>query len=441
MGHAWKQFGHRRRRGCSYVAYSGWLFCLSLLFFVRGARAQAPSEEVTETASKTGTIEATAPAQAEDPPAFRAVDLLPEFHGFVSQGFMKTSQNNYLTQSQRGSFEFNEVGLNLTKEFGDRLRVGMQLFMRDLGPIGNYKPQFDWFYLDYQFFDWLGLRAGRIKIPFGLYNEINDVDAARQAILLPQSMYPTQNRDYLLAQTGFELYGRTPYSKLGSLEYRAYGGTIYLDSSSQPNLDKVDIPYVFGGRLMWETALDGLRMGATYQALNIQADFVLDAATLAYFQAAGALGPGATERTPIHLPVQMGVASVEYAAHDLLISAEYSRWYAKLTSDVADAIPPTKAINERMYVMASYQITPWFSPGAYYSLWFPDTTNRKGPAQQQHDVALSLRFDPMEHWLVKVEGHYMNGTASLNQELNGGTPNSQLTNDWLLFMLKTTAYF
>src|SRR5690606_26862451 len=149
----------------------------------------------------------------------------------VSQGFLKSSQNNFLAQSERGSFEFNEVGLNFTEKITDRFRIGMQLFMRDLGPIGNYKPQFDWFYLDYQFFDWLGLRAGRTKIPFGLYNEINDVDAARVPILLPQSVYPTQNRDYLLAQTGFEIYGRTPYSPLGVLEYRAYGGTIYLDAS------------------------------------------------------------------------------------------------------------------------------------------------------------------------------------------------------------------
>ena len=31
----------------------------------------------------------------------------------------------------------------------------------------------------YGFADWLGMRAGRVKIPFGLYNEVNDVDSGR----------------------------------------------------------------------------------------------------------------------------------------------------------------------------------------------------------------------------------------------------------------------
>ena len=97
---------------------------------------------------------------------------------------------------KRGSFEFAEVGINFTKALSDRLRLGVQLFARDLGPIGNYDAKFDWFYLDYRLSDWLGLRAGRVKLPFGLYNEINDVDAARVPILLPQSVYSTRNRDY-----------------------------------------------------------------------------------------------------------------------------------------------------------------------------------------------------------------------------------------------------
>ena len=30
----------------------------------------------------------------------------------------------------------------------------------------------------------------------------------------------------------------------------------------------------------------------------------------------------------------------------------------------------------------------------------------------QHDVAATLRFDINSHWLVKLEGHYMTGTAA-----------------------------
>src|SRR5277367_840166 len=104
---------------------------------------------------------------------------------------MISTANNYLTRSSRGSLEFAELGVNFQSQLTDRLSVGFQLFSRDLGPIGNYEMKADWFALDYHWRDWLGLRAGRIKLPFGLYNETSDIDAARVAVLLPQGFYPT----------------------------------------------------------------------------------------------------------------------------------------------------------------------------------------------------------------------------------------------------------
>ncbi len=52
-----------------------------------------------------------------------------EVHAFASQGFILTKDNNYLnTDTTHGSFEFSQVGINFTKTFGGKLRVGMQLF-------------------------------------------------------------------------------------------------------------------------------------------------------------------------------------------------------------------------------------------------------------------------------------------------------------------------
>src|SRR4051812_556108 len=156
-----------------------------------------------------------------------------QVHAFVSPGFILTSARvNSLARSRDGSFEFAEAGINFTKPLSEQLRVGLQLFTRDLGPSGNYTPQVDWFYLDYRFLDWLGLRAGRGKLPFGLYNETSDVDAARVPILLPQSLYPAEGRNFLLAQTGGEIYGYLQLGGMGLGEYRLYGGTIFIDPSN-----------------------------------------------------------------------------------------------------------------------------------------------------------------------------------------------------------------
>src|SRR5262245_61383766 len=51
-----------------------------------------------------------------------------QIHGWVSQGAMLSTGNDYLAHTKRGSFEFFEAGLNVTKELGSNLRAGVQLF-------------------------------------------------------------------------------------------------------------------------------------------------------------------------------------------------------------------------------------------------------------------------------------------------------------------------
>lgn len=366
---------------------------------------------------------------------------LVDIHGFVSQGFIKSTNHNYLGKSERGSFEFTEVGINLTKQLSRDLRVGVQLFARDLGPIGNLKPQFDWFYLDYRFFDWLGVRAGRTKLPFGLFNEVNDIDSARVPILLPQSLYPVQNRDYLLAQNGVELYGNVPLGGAGSLEYRAYGGTIFLDTSSQPIITSLDIPYVAGGRLMWSTPVRGLDIGGSVQALRLDVEYLFPPQLIAAAQAQGTVPATFDGHLKAKMPVVLWVGSALYQSGELLLAAEYSRWRATIDSSVADILPGATE-NERLYAMASYRVRDWFWPSTYYSLMFPNIlVTREDRANQQHDVAVTTRFDVTENWLVKLEGHYMWGTASLDSAANGNIPLSKLDRAWGVFLAKTTAYF
>jgi len=361
--------------------------------------------------------------------AIPSSDRRVEVHGFVSPGFIATTGSNYLAKSKRGSFEFTEVGINFTVPITDKLRSGVQLFARDLGPVGNYAPRADWFYLDYRFEDYFGLRAGRVKVPFGLYNDSSDVDAARVPILLPQSVYSIRDRDFLLAQTGVEVYGRVRMGVLGALEYRLYGGTIHLDIQTQTTVNaqvaNLDVPYVVGERLLWETPIEGLRAGGTLQALRIDTDILVPN-----------LPP-----LSVGIPAVMWVGSVEYAFHDLLLSAEYSRWIVRLESSNPTLVPPARPISERAYAMGSYRINDWFQPGMYYSLYYPDVNQRSGREAVQHDIAATLRFDINHHWLVKLEGHFMSGTAALTADLNDGRQPSTLDRNWGVFLAKSTVHF
>jgi hypothetical protein len=143
----------------------------------------------------------------------------------------------------------------------------------------------------------------------------------------------------------------------------------------------------------------------------------------------------------VQLPVVLWVASVEYAGPRLLLASEYGRWHVKIDDQVPDVIPTSTTVSERFYVMGAYRLAPWFTPGAYYSVFFRDVNQRKGRQNFQHDAAATLRFDINPHWLVKLEGHYMRGTADLTSDLNSNTPLSQLDKLWKVLLLKTTVYF
>jgi hypothetical protein len=367
-------------------------------------------------------------ARADEQPSLgQSVDL--QLHGFVSQGFLLTTGNNYLADSQQGSFEFAEAGLNVTATLSDKLRAGMQLFARDLGPTGDYGATVDWFYLDYRWRDWLGVRAGRVKIPFGLYNDTADIDAAHGVVLLPQSVYPAQNRDYLLAQTGMELYGYRDLGTAGALDYRLYAGTIFLEIADQPGrpyeLAKLTVPYVVGGRLLWEPPIEGLRMGGSVQALRLESELLF---------------PMNPDRIEVNLPALLWIGSLEYAWHDWLFAAEYSRWQTELESSEPMLFPEVTTVSERAYAQAAVRLKPSLQAGLYYSLLYPNVEDRSGREAQQHDVAATIRYDINFNWLIKLEAHYMHGTAGLSSSLND-EPLDQLAPDWAVFLAKTTAYF
>ena len=74
-----------------------------------------------------------------------------QIHGFVSQGFWKTTKNNYLVDnSKEGSFEFNDMALTLLSSPSDRLIIGLQLNGRDLGTEFNNNITLDLAYGDYR---------------------------------------------------------------------------------------------------------------------------------------------------------------------------------------------------------------------------------------------------------------------------------------------------
>jgi hypothetical protein len=365
---------------------------------------------------------AVGPVRADDD---TGDDAALQVHGFASQGALLTSDNNYLAHTERGSLEFTEAGINFTKSLDDRLSTGLQLFARDLGPTGTYAATFDWLYLDYRWQDWLGLRAGRVKLPYGLYNDTSDIDAAQPVILLPQSVYPVVNRNFMLAQTGLELYGYHPVGSAGALDYHVYAGTLYLSipDSNGLHIDSLNVPYIIGARVVWETPVDGLRIAGS----------VLDGKIEGGYTVSGMSSPAVA----FEVKATNWLSSIEYLKNGVLLAAEYGRAIGRSTVAAAT----THATAEHGYGLAGYRWRPWLQSTFYFSLLYPDVRQRSGRDHHQYDAAGAVRFDLSPHWILKFEAHLLQGTAALSSQLNDNQPLSGLVDQWWLVAAKTTVYF
>jgi hypothetical protein len=83
---------------------------------------------------------------------FTIADRKVQIHSFASQGFAYSDQNNYMTmKTTQGSFAFTGGGANISAQINDKFRVGAQLYLRNIGDFGNFRPELDWALDDYKF--------------------------------------------------------------------------------------------------------------------------------------------------------------------------------------------------------------------------------------------------------------------------------------------------
>lgn len=405
-----------------------------------------------------------------------ADDFGVAIRGFVSQGYLKSSANRFLSvPTDDGSFAFTEAALNFTAEPLPRLRVAAQLFARDVGSQGNNRVVLDWGLGEYRAWDALGFRAGRIKFPVGLYNTLADADVTRPEIFQPSGIYPPERRDLTNAIDGLGIFGTIGLGGAGYLEYEGLVGTVDLDESYVlaraardtsanlvPALSALQfsgVDYVvsessgrarssWGGYVEWRPPVSGLRLRTGMQGADVEFSVV---ATYSGFA-----GPA-----PVVLVLHSDLKSK--VPHQVIFSAEYSRGGLRLSAEhllgsvengaalsgLPFPLPPPVVAEQKptsTYGQVAYRYRD-VQASAYYSVNYLDRDDKEGRAlvlrgQPAHgawlkDLAFTVRADFNRHWLLKGEVHWFDGTANLSPAENP----DPLEQDWTLFAIKTTVHF
>ncbi|MDD2558570.1 MAG: hypothetical protein RBR43_06870 [Desulfuromonadaceae bacterium] len=373
-------------------------------------------------------------------------------NGFLSQGYIKSQDNNFFGESKDGSFQLNEFGLTLNGEITDNLRVGLQLLSRDLGAEGNNKINIDWGMADYRWRDWLGVRIGKVKLPIGLYNQGRDSDFLRPMVFLPQSIYDENKRSLVVAATGANIYGNLSVGQGGDLEYQAYYGEVDFpeDSGQAQGMRALGAKqasrmgksiaafeasnrYVYGGSLIYSPPVEGLRLGISYFNGKSKFDFKLLGSD-GSIQRAKATG---NNRDFI-------VYSVEYARERWTLALEYMESTANRVVFERD-IPGGRS--QGGYAQICYRVIDPVAVYALYDLFYANKKDRDGSKLVargepdylgwRKDLGMGLRWDVSDNWVLKAEWHKVDG-ASL--QLPIFNPEG-VKRDWHYYVLKASYNF
>lgn len=343
-------------------------------------------------------------------------------HGFLSQGYLKSTGNNdvFGNSSGSGSFDFRELGVNASYRPLPKLQFSGQLLSRSAGEDSKGGIRVDYGFVDYtavstESMDF-GIRVGRTKNPLGFYNDTRDVPFTRPSILLPQSIYFDRTRNLGLASDGAQIYGESRNSwgdlnaQFGVVFPQAGDRSTELAILQADRAGDVTTKLSYIGRLIYE--YDGGRIRFAVSGAQVNTGY--DAAQIDPLS-----GLGKFQFTPI-------IFSAQYNTERWSLTSEYAIRHLERQDFVAR--PDLNVTGESYYFQGIYRFTPSWEGVLRYDAYYADRDDRDGkkfasgipaalsdtfPAHSRFakDITVGLRWNVTPAIMLRAEYHYINGTG------------------------------
>lgn len=359
-----------------------------------------------------------------------------QIQGFVAQGLVGSSNNHFFGDSKDDvSAEFTEAGLHGSWQPLDTLRLSGQILYRHAGESDEEGLRLDYAQADWQFYQsqatQLGLKLGKVKLPYGLYNETRDVPFTRPGILLPQSVYIDNSRDLLLAAPGLFLHGAS---------IQEYGAIDFQLGWVRPDFDSESVEYVFLG-----TGRPGKLEGTGAIGARLRLDTPTDTTLmLTYADAKADYEPSSLDSLASgKLRFRNLLATLQQRFDTLTLTAEYGEPRGDLTN-FGPALPDNVRKVQAFYLQGEWRIHPSWELMLRREYFYRDKDDRNGqqfeavtglPAHTMfaRDWALGLRWDATPSLMLRAELHRVDGTGWLPGPDNPDfLSREQRWNMWLL---------
>jgi hypothetical protein len=368
-----------------------------------------------------------------------------EVHGFANQGFVKTTANSFFGDSERGSFDFTELGINATIEPSPSLRLSGQLLSRRAGEMYDGSPHVDFALADFSIrnttVDSIGLLLGRIKNPLGLFNETRDVAFTRPGIFLPQVVYYDKVRNLFMSSDGVAVKWNLFYDAANVELFFGVGKPLldenvehgYLGASFAGDLETDGVAYIT--RLLVETPADTIR--AAFSIAKTSMGFqpsLLDP-----------IGNG-------NVDFVYGIASLQLSIENWTITAEYMREPTNWDGFTGSIFDGMTMAAEGYYMQAAWQPVSNIEFMVRYGEGFADRNDRSGekfsrltfasvPAHTRYSKALvtGIRWDVSSNFMLRAEFQRHKGTFILSSRENPDPVSTQP--DWNMFAISASYRF
>ncbi|MEW8506509.1 MAG: TonB-dependent receptor [Candidatus Thiodiazotropha sp.] len=361
-----------------------------------------------------------------------------QVHGFLTQAYVKSTDNHFFGDSEDGSFDFRELGINASYRFSPRILASAQLLSRSAGEMYDGSPDLDFAQLDYTIHtnenDRIGLIVGRSKNSFGFYNDTRDVAATRPGIFMPQAIYWDRVRNMVLSSDGGQLHVERQHDN-HLFELRLIGGKTpidenvensYLNPLFNPRMDQDGI--TLGGRLLYEW--DGGRFRLAFSGASL----TLDARTSLF--------------PPGEIEIDYRVLSAQYNEGRWSLTLEYMDQPIDYIG-FSDQLDIADTTVDGIYLQGNYRLHEDWEIFARYEESHYDKNDRDGsqssaklgpPAHSFFSElwTMGILWEPTEQLMLRAEFSQIDGTIFLSNLENdpGGSERK-----WNLFSLLVSYSF
>lgn len=195
-------------------------------------------------------------------------------HGFGSWLYGQTNNENEHTLGKwdsDGNAHYVDFSLNVRAEISDNLTAYIQPAFEEIG--GEKEVGVDYAFAEWYLSDLLTFRAGKIKAPLMLFNEIHDVGTVRPFFMLPIGVYSDSTAEYYQGAGITGVYS-PDFESDWQFFYDIYGGFtdlyfVELTRRGDKMILRDTVDEMLGARFIIQPPIDGLRFGvSTYIGKN-----------------------------------------------------------------------------------------------------------------------------------------------------------------------------